>query len=242
MAVGGVGVISVTANFVPKQTADMTAAVPARRLGRRRAACTTRMLPLMRALFLETNPIPIKAALAMMGFCRDELRLPLLPMSDAPRAKLRSAMQQAGCSERAAGTAEHGSGARRGRSMTSIVVCGAAGRMGRTLVTLVAQNEATHTRRRPIEAAGNPTLGKDAGEVAGVGTLGVRITDDFAAVATPDAVTLDFTAPAAALEHLRTAVQKQSPIVIGSTGFTPHAAGGAGSRWRRRRAASSRRT
>jgi 4-hydroxy-tetrahydrodipicolinate reductase len=103
--------------------------------------------------------------------------------------------------------------------MTRIVVCGAAGRMGRTLVTLVAQNEAT-TLAGAIEAEGNPTLGKDAGELAGVGTLGVRITDDFAAVATADAVALDFTNAAAALDHLRTAVQQQSPIVIGATGFT----------------------
>jgi 4-hydroxy-tetrahydrodipicolinate synthase len=95
MAVGGVGVISVTANFMPKQTADMTAAclrgdwATARRLH-------YAMLPVMRVLFAETNPIGVKAALAMMGYCRDELRLPLLPMSEAPRAKLRAAMQQLG--------------------------------------------------------------------------------------------------------------------------------------------------
>jgi 4-hydroxy-tetrahydrodipicolinate synthase len=95
MAVGAVGVISVTANFMPKQTADMTAAClrgdwpTARRLH-------YAMLPVMRALFTETNPIGVKAALAMMGYCRDELRPPLLPMSDAPRAKLRSALQHAG--------------------------------------------------------------------------------------------------------------------------------------------------
>jgi len=95
MAVGGVGVISVTSNIVPKQCAAMTAAVragdwpTARRLH-------YELLPLMRALFLEVNPIPIKAAAAMLGYCRDELRLPLLPMSDAPRAKLRAALQQLG--------------------------------------------------------------------------------------------------------------------------------------------------
>jgi 4-hydroxy-tetrahydrodipicolinate reductase len=103
--------------------------------------------------------------------------------------------------------------------MIPIIVCGAAGRMGRVLLALVAQNEAM-TIVGAIEAQGNPTLGKDAGELAGVGTLGVRVTDDYAAVATPDAVALDFTNAAAALDHLRTAVQKQSPIVIGSTGFT----------------------
>jgi 4-hydroxy-tetrahydrodipicolinate synthase len=95
MAVGAVGVISVTANFMPKQTADMMAAClrgdwpTARRLH-------YAMLPVMRALFTETNPIGVKAALAMMGYCRDELRPPLLAMSDAPRATLRSALQQAG--------------------------------------------------------------------------------------------------------------------------------------------------
>ena len=95
MAVGGRGVISVTANFMPRQTADMTAAclrgdwATARRLH-------YAMLPVIRALFTEVNPIGVKAALAMMGYCRDELRLPLLPMSEAPRAKLQAALQQAG--------------------------------------------------------------------------------------------------------------------------------------------------
>jgi len=95
MAVGGAGVISVVANILPKDSAAMVAACrsndwdTARRLH-------YRMLPLIRALFLETNPIPIKAALAMMGYCRDELRLPLVPMTDAPRAKLRAVMEQFG--------------------------------------------------------------------------------------------------------------------------------------------------
>jgi 4-hydroxy-tetrahydrodipicolinate synthase len=95
MAVGGVGVISVTANCMPRQTADMTAAclrgdwATARRLH-------YAMLPVIRALVAEVNPIGVKAALAMMGYCRDELRPPLLSMSETPRAKLRAAMQQAG--------------------------------------------------------------------------------------------------------------------------------------------------
>jgi 4-hydroxy-tetrahydrodipicolinate synthase len=95
MAVGGAGVISVIANIAPRQSADMVAACrngdwsTARRLHYQK-------LPLIRALTQETNPIGIKAALSMMGYCRDELRLPLLPMSEAPRAKLRIAMQQFG--------------------------------------------------------------------------------------------------------------------------------------------------
>jgi len=72
-----------------------------------------------------------------------------------------------------------------------------------------------------VEAAGNPTVGQDAGDVAGVGSLGVPIQDDFAALARPGNVALDFTSAEAAVAHLRLAVQGQSPIVIGSTGFTP---------------------
>jgi 4-hydroxy-tetrahydrodipicolinate reductase len=102
---------------------------------------------------------------------------------------------------------------------TAIVVCGAAGRMGKTLIGLLSQNSAT-TLAGAIEAPQHPALGKDAGEVAGVGPLGIAIGSDFAAAAKPDAVALDFTNAAAALEHLRTAVERQSPIVIGSTGFT----------------------
>jgi len=95
LAVGGVGVISVIANIMPKQSAEVVAAwqrgdwQTARRLH-------FQLLPLLRTLGLETNPIPIKAALALMGYCRDELRLPLLPMSDAPRARLSQALREAG--------------------------------------------------------------------------------------------------------------------------------------------------
>jgi 4-hydroxy-tetrahydrodipicolinate synthase len=95
LAVGGRGVISVIANLLPNESAAVADAAlrgdwnEARRVH-------YRMLPLMRALFLETNPIPIKAALAMAGFCRDELRLPLLPMSEGPRAKLRAVMREMG--------------------------------------------------------------------------------------------------------------------------------------------------
>jgi 4-hydroxy-tetrahydrodipicolinate synthase len=95
MAVGGTGVISVVGNIVPKAWAE---AVDAMVRGdwddaRRRHYA---VLPLMRVLFLETNPIPIKAAMAMLGCCRDEVRLPLLPMSEAPRAVLRQALVAAG--------------------------------------------------------------------------------------------------------------------------------------------------
>lgn len=102
---------------------------------------------------------------------------------------------------------------------TPLIVCGAAGRMGRTLIGLIAQNDAAELAGA-LEAAGHPALGKDAGEVAGIGHIGVAITADFTA-SPSDAVALDFTNAAAAIEHLRVAARRQSPIVIGATGFTP---------------------
>jgi 4-hydroxy-tetrahydrodipicolinate synthase len=95
MAVGGVGVISVIANMLPKCCAEMTGAALAGDWEKARRLHYD-MLPLNRALFQETNPIGIKAALSLLGHCRDELRPPLLAMSEAPRAKLRAAMQGAG--------------------------------------------------------------------------------------------------------------------------------------------------
>jgi 4-hydroxy-tetrahydrodipicolinate synthase len=95
LAVGGKGVISVTANVAPGETAEMVSAAlkgdwdRAKRLH-------YRLLPLSNSMFLETNPIPVKAALAMMGRCADEMRLPLTTMSDGPRAQLRQALTQFG--------------------------------------------------------------------------------------------------------------------------------------------------
>jgi 4-hydroxy-tetrahydrodipicolinate reductase len=102
---------------------------------------------------------------------------------------------------------------------TNVIICGAAGRMGKLLVSLVRE----HPQMRlvgAIEAPGHSALGKDAGEVAGVGTAGLKVSDDYGAVAAPDNVTLDFTVAEAALEHLRTAVAKGAAIVIGTTGFS----------------------
>ncbi len=101
---------------------------------------------------------------------------------------------------------------------TSMIVCGAAGRMGRMLIQIITQTPSARLVGA-IEAAGNPTLGRDAGEVAGLAALGVKITDDYAALARPDTVTLDFTNAEAAIEHLRLAVEAKGAIVVGSTGY-----------------------
>jgi 4-hydroxy-tetrahydrodipicolinate synthase len=95
MAVGGNGVISVTSNILPGEMAemcrrfldgDMTGA----------AELHHRLLPMCDALFVETNPIPVKAALAMMGRMENEFRLPLVPITDKGAAAVRSAITEFG--------------------------------------------------------------------------------------------------------------------------------------------------
>ena len=102
---------------------------------------------------------------------------------------------------------------------TKIIICGAAGRMGRLLTSLVWQHPEMQLVGA-VEARGHQALGKDAGEVAGIGKTGVIVTDDYGAMAAPDNVTLDFTVAEAALDHLRTAAAKNAAIVIGTTGFS----------------------
>jgi len=95
MAVGAKGVITVTANIAP---ADMAALVDAFAAGRldRAKALHYKLYPLFTALFCETNPIPVKEALGMMGKIEPELRLPLCPMSAENRDKLAGSMKAYG--------------------------------------------------------------------------------------------------------------------------------------------------
>jgi len=95
---GGDGLISVVANEVP---AAMTALVHLMLSGNLEQARTWhyRLLPLMDANFLETNPAPVKAALHLMGRIQNVLRLPLLPVSESTGASLRSALRGAGVAD-----------------------------------------------------------------------------------------------------------------------------------------------
>jgi len=104
--------------------------------------------------------------------------------------------------------------------MANIIVAGAAGRMGRLLIALVSRDPA-HKIVGAIEAHGNSTIGFDAGELAGIGALALKISDDYGALARPDTVTMDFTTAVASMEHLEVASKAGAAIVIGSTGFTP---------------------
>ena len=95
MAIGGRGVISVTANVAPAETAELVSAALKGDWDRARRV-HYRLLPLSNAMFLETNPIPVKTALGLVGRCSDELRLPLSAMSPGPKAQLTQALKQFG--------------------------------------------------------------------------------------------------------------------------------------------------
>jgi 4-hydroxy-tetrahydrodipicolinate reductase len=104
--------------------------------------------------------------------------------------------------------------------MANLIVSGAGGRMGRLLVSIIAR-EKEHKLVGALEAHTAGFGGQDAGELAGVGSLGIPISEDYTAIARPDTVTLDFTNAKASLEHLQVAAAKGAAIVVGSTGFTP---------------------
>jgi 4-hydroxy-tetrahydrodipicolinate synthase len=95
LAVGGRGVISTSANVAPAEMVDL---VRAFRAGDRERALRThqRLLPLFEALFCETNPIPVKAALGLMGLVGDEIRLPLTRLTDANRERLQVVLKEIG--------------------------------------------------------------------------------------------------------------------------------------------------
>jgi 4-hydroxy-tetrahydrodipicolinate synthase len=95
MALGGKGVISTVANVAPKETAQLAAACLAGRWDHGREL-QFKLLPLIRSVFLETNPIPVKTALSLMGKCRADLRLPLTPMAEGNLKKLAQAMRDFG--------------------------------------------------------------------------------------------------------------------------------------------------
>jgi 4-hydroxy-tetrahydrodipicolinate synthase len=93
---GAHGTISVTANVAPRLMSEMCRAALAGELATARSI-NDRLLPLHRRLFVEANPIPVKWALAQMGKIRNELRLPLVPLSSQFNDTLRSALREAGC-------------------------------------------------------------------------------------------------------------------------------------------------
>jgi 4-hydroxy-tetrahydrodipicolinate reductase len=101
-----------------------------------------------------------------------------------------------------------------------IAVMGAGGRMGRELIHAVHEAEGCAVAGG-IEQAGSPLVGEDLGTLAGVGELGVVVTDDpVALIARVDAI-LDFTAPPASVEFAALAAQARIVHILGTTGFSP---------------------
>ena len=92
---GGVGVISVLSNLLPKKTSKMCHLALEGNFAEA-AKLQMELTPLVNALFSEVNPIPVKAAMAKMGFCEDSLRLPLVPMSHKKREILYQCMEKQG--------------------------------------------------------------------------------------------------------------------------------------------------
>jgi len=88
LTMGGVGIISVASNIVPKDVSEL--------VNTRSLAINAKLLKLIDALFIETNPIPVKTAASLMGLCSGKMRLPMCDMEDANLAKLKQALKAYG--------------------------------------------------------------------------------------------------------------------------------------------------
>ncbi|WP_411728664.1 4-hydroxy-tetrahydrodipicolinate reductase [Methyloglobulus sp.] len=103
--------------------------------------------------------------------------------------------------------------------MMRVAISGTSGRMGLTLIRAVTQSPAL-SLTVAIDRADSPVMGKDAGDIAGVGTAGVNITDNLAAVIDQFDVLIDFTRPDVTLDYLEHCRQAGKKMVIGTTGFS----------------------
>lgn len=95
MACGAKGVISVTANIMPKQISSLVDAFFAGDMEEAKRLHLY-LLKISNAMFIETNPVPVKTGVSLLGRCRDEVRLPLAPLAEANRAKLAAIMKEYG--------------------------------------------------------------------------------------------------------------------------------------------------
>lgn len=95
LSLGGKGVISVLSNVVPKETHDICSLYFEGKV-KESAALQLKYLKLINALFCEVNPIPVKTAMYLMGFCSDEMRLPLCEMEESNLSRLTAAMKEQG--------------------------------------------------------------------------------------------------------------------------------------------------
>lgn len=104
-------------------------------------------------------------------------------------------------------------------SLIKVVITGAAGRMGQRLLTLTQESPGL-TLVGATETSDHPSLGKDLGDVLGGPKTGIRLTGDLNTLLAACDVVIDFTTPAATLQHIDLAVRHQRAMVIGTTGFS----------------------
>jgi 4-hydroxy-tetrahydrodipicolinate synthase len=95
LACGADGVVSVASNIIPRPVSNLVRAF-ARGKPALALRLHTKYYPIFKDLFIETNPVPVKAALAMLGWAEDEVRLPLVPLNPANQAKLRATLVACG--------------------------------------------------------------------------------------------------------------------------------------------------
>jgi len=95
LSIGGTGIISVVANIVPRDVADLVSAFAKGNI-KKAQSLHYKLLPLIKAVFLETNPIPIKTAMGLLGMCEPDLRLPMCGMSADNLNKLKKALKDYG--------------------------------------------------------------------------------------------------------------------------------------------------
>jgi 4-hydroxy-tetrahydrodipicolinate synthase len=95
LSIGGTGIISVVSNIVPKDVADLVSAFERGDI-KKAQGLHYKLLPLIKAVFIETNPIPVKTAMGLMGLCEPDLRLPMCPMSPDNLEKLKKALKDYG--------------------------------------------------------------------------------------------------------------------------------------------------
>lgn len=95
LSIGGTGIISVVSNIVPRDVADLVSAFESGNI-KKAQELHYKLLPLIKVVFIETNPIPVKTAMGLMGLCNPDLRLPMCSMSPDNLEKLKKALKDYG--------------------------------------------------------------------------------------------------------------------------------------------------
>ncbi len=104
--------------------------------------------------------------------------------------------------------------------MIKAIVSGAAGRMGKRIINALSQTEGIELGAA-LEVPGNPVLGQDAGELAGIGKTGIKLTASIEEALAAGNVIIDFSSPTATIQHLLAAAKAGVAMVIGTTGLSP---------------------